>query len=104
MQEQVGFVALSRFVVVNEKEADVKAAFRARPRIVEDAPGFVSLQVISPLDRPSEIWLLTHWTDETSFREWHKSHAYRAAHHQIPRGLKLDPKETQLRFFEHVCT
>lgn len=56
-----GFVALSRFVVANGMEAEVKAAFRARPHRVDRAVGFVRMEVLCPLDRPQEIWLVTHW-------------------------------------------
>jgi hypothetical protein len=48
------FVALSRFVVANGMETPVKAAFRARPHRVDQAAGFVRMQVLCPLDRPGE--------------------------------------------------
>ena len=59
-----GFVALSRFVVANGMIDEVKAAFRNRPHLVEEAPGFVRMEVLSPLDRPEEVWLMTYWSDE----------------------------------------
>jgi len=99
-----GFVALSKFVVANAMTPEVKTAFRERPHLVDAAPGYVRMEVISPLDRPEEIWLLTFWTDEASFRTWHRSHLYRESHQGIPRGLKLLPGETQVRHFEHVAS
>jgi heme-degrading monooxygenase HmoA len=83
---------------------EVKEAFVNRPHLVDSAPGFVRMEVISPVDSPREIWLLTFWTDEESFRIWHHSHAYRDAHKGIPKGLKLVPKSAELRFFEHVSS
>jgi heme-degrading monooxygenase HmoA len=83
---------------------EVKEAFVNRPHLVDSAPGFVRMEVISPVDSPREIWLLTFWTDEESFRIWHRSHAYRDAHKGIPKGLKLVPKSAELRFFEHVSS
>lgn len=100
----VAFVALSKFVVANGLTADVKAAFRARPHLVDDAPGYLRMEVISPRERPGEIWLLTFWAEEASFRAWHHSHLYQASHKGIPRGLKLAPGETQIRVFEHVAS
>ena len=97
-----GFVALSRFVIANGMTAEVKAAFRDRPHSVDSAPGYQRMEVISPVDRPEEVWLLTFWTDEASFHTWHRSHEYHASHHGIPKGLKLVPGETYLRHFEHV--
>jgi len=101
---QTHFVALSKFVVANDKTAEVKAAFRARPHLVDDAAGFVRMEVLSPLDRPEELWLVTFWTDAASYRAWHHSHLYRDSHRGIPAGLKLVPGETKIREFEHVCS
>jgi heme-degrading monooxygenase HmoA len=96
------FVALSKFRVANGLTAEVRAAFADRPHLVDDADGFVRMEVISPVDDPDEFWLLTYWTDEDSFRTWHHSHLYRESHSGIPRGLKLDPAATQVRFFETI--
>lgn len=98
------FVALSQFAVANGMTDQVKEAFRRRPQLVDGADGFVKLDVISPHDRPDEIWLITYWTDEASYRTWHRSHLHREAHKGIPKGLKLDAKSTKLRFFEHICS
>jgi heme-degrading monooxygenase HmoA len=82
----------------------VKEAFTKRPHLVEEAPGFLRLEVISPLDNGDEIWLLTYWRDEESFRSWHHSHLYHDSHRGIPKGLKLVPQSARLRFFEHVAS
>ncbi len=99
------FVVLSRFTVNEEGAATsamVKAAFQARPHGVEDAPAFVRLDVLSPLEQPNEIWLLTYWADEAGFQSWYRSHQYQASHTSIPHGLKLQNGLTNLQFFEHV--
>lgn len=98
------FIALSRFTVANGMEEVVKRAFLDRPHLVDGAPGFVRMEVISPVEEPAEIWLLTWWTDEASYREWHRSHHYRDSHRGIPKGLKLEPKSVEVRCFEHVCS
>ena len=97
-----GFAALSRFIIKNDMKGAVREAFRARPHLVDEAPGFVRMEVFSPLENPQEIWLMTIWTDEESFRRWHHSHLYRESHKGIPKGLKLVPKSVELRFFEHI--
>ena len=99
-----GFVALSRFEIRNEMQQEVRAAFLNRPHLVDDAPGFLRMEVLSPQENSGEIWLLTFWTDEESFRTWHHSHLYRESHKGIPKGLKLVPKSVELRFFEHICS
>lgn|GEM_PF-362159 len=99
-----GFVALSKFVIANGMTPEVKQAFLDRPHLVDDAPGFIRMDVISPIDTPDEIWLITFWRDEESYRIWHRSHAYRSSHEGIPKGLRLDPKETSIRLFAYVSS
>jgi heme oxygenase (mycobilin-producing) len=104
VKQSPAFVALSRFTIANGMENEVREAFRQRPHLVDSAPGFLRMEVISPVEKPSEIWLLTYWSDEGSFREWHRSHLYHDSHKGIPKGLKLLPKETRLSYFEYVCS
>ncbi len=98
------FIALSQFTVANDMTAVVKNAFVDRPHLVDNTSGFIRLEVISPLDNKDEIWLLTYWRDEESFKTWHHSHLYHDSHKGIPKGLKLVPKSARLRFFEHVSS
>ena len=102
--EAPGFVALSRFVIANDMAPSVKAAFRSRPHLVDEAAGYLRMEVLSPQERPEEIWLITFWTNEPSFRAWHHSHLYHESHRGIPKGLKLVAGETQIRGFEHVAS
>ncbi|MCJ8164991.1 antibiotic biosynthesis monooxygenase [Pontibacter sp. E15-1] len=95
------FIALSTFTIANDMAAQVKEAFVNRPHLVDSAPGFVRMEVLSPQDNPAEIWLLTYWTDEDSYSVWYKNHM-RESHQDVPKGLKLVPKSTKVRFFEHV--
>lgn len=98
------FVVISRFKVANGVAPEVRAAFLDRPHLVDDAPGFIAMEVLSPTDDPDEFWLLTRWTDETSFRVWHRSHSYRESHKGIPAGLKLDPTRTRIMTFTSLAT
>lgn len=99
-----GFTALSRFVIANDMREEVIEAFRNRLHLVDKEPGFVRMDVLTPRDNPKEIWLLTFWTDEESFRTWHHSHQYHQSHKGIPKGLKLVPKSVEIRYFEHVSS
>ena len=93
------FVALSRFTIRNDMAEQVRQAFVARPHLVDQAAGFLGMQVMSPLENASEIWLVTQWSDEPSYHVWHKSHAYHDSHRGIPKGLKLVPGSVEIRFF-----
>lgn len=98
------YVSISRFRVRNGMENDVAGAFRARPHLVDDASGFLRMDVLSPAEDSSEFWLVTYWTDEESFRAWHGGHTFRDSHAAIPKGLKLDPEATELRGFRYVAS
>lgn len=98
------FIALSRFVVANDKTGAVREAFLKRPHLVDSVPGFLRMEVLSPHDNPDEIWLFTYWTGEQHYRTWHRSHQYHQSHQGIPKGLKLVKHSAQLRFFEQVAS
>lgn len=98
------FIVMSRFTVSNDMIDEVKQAFVNRPHLVDQSPGFVRMDVISPADNPNEIVLLTFWYDEHSFKSWHRSHKFRESHRWIPKGLKLVPKSTKLQSFEYVTS
>ena len=100
------FAVLSKFTIANgpHLEAEVKQAFIDRPRLVESAPGFLRLDVLSPLENPDQIWLLTYWADEASFNSWYRTHHYQASHKEIPNGLRLVPNSTEICFFEYICS
>src|SRR5277367_474399 len=95
---------LSRFVVANDMDAEIKRAFVLRPHLVDGAAGFVRMDVLSPEDMPNEIWLMTYWADIASYRTWHKSHAYHESHAGIPKGLKLVPGSAALRIFNLIAS
>lgn len=97
------FVALSRFVVRNGMEEEVRAAFLSRPHLVDDAPGFMRMEVLRPLGHPEEFWLVTWWKDEASFDSWHRSHAFSESHAGIPGGLKLVPGEQRISRLEQIA-
>lgn len=98
------FVALSRFTVANGMSGEVRQAFRDRPHLVDGAPGFLRMEVLTPVDEPDEFWLITWWSDEASFQSWHGSHHHHESHRGIPKGLRLVPDKTQVRYLEQVCS
>jgi heme-degrading monooxygenase HmoA len=97
------FTAISSFEILNGMEDEVKQAFINRPGLVEKYEGFLGLDVLSPVENPSQIWLITNWTDEASFKTWHKKHL-KDSHAGIPKGLKLVPHSFKLRFFNHISS
>lgn len=95
--------SISKFEIQNGLEKEVKEAFKNRPGLVENAKGFVRMDVLSPLDNPSEIQLITYWESEESFEYWHRHHL-KESHQNIPKGLKLVPKSWKLTKYEHISS
>lgn len=87
---------ISRFRVANGMEADVARAFQQRPRAVEEASGFLWLEVFVDRADPAVFYLVTRWTDLESYERWHASPAHRDSHAFIPKGLKLAAEWTRL--------
>lgn len=54
-------LALSHFTLAGDMIDEVRAAFLQRPHHVDQAPGFVRMEAVSPLDQPREFWLLSWW-------------------------------------------
>jgi len=98
------FVAVSVFEVANDRDDAVAEAFVERPHLVDDAPGFLSLEVLRGTDNDHLFWLITRWADEGSYREWHRGHTYKASHKGIPKGLKLVVGSAKVHRFTGVTT
>ena len=94
---------ISKFNVRNGMEKEVKEAFRNRPKLVENAKGFIRLDVISPVSNPSEIHLITYWSSIKDFEYWHSNHL-KDSHQYIPKGLKIDPQSRELVQYEHITS
>lgn len=98
------YVVLSKFTISNGMEKEVKEAFVKRPHFVDSAQGFIKMDVISPIENLSEIWLITYWKKEEDYKSWHHSHLYKDSHKGMPKGLKLVPGNTKITFFEHISS
>jgi heme oxygenase (mycobilin-producing) len=95
-------VALSRFKVANGSGDDVRQAFRDRPRLVENASGFLGIEAFTDAGDASLFYLITRWTDADSFRQWHSGPDHKLAHRGIPKGLKLDASFTLIRTLDPI--
>ena len=93
-------VVLSRFTIANNMSEEVRIAFTQRPHLVDEATGFLGMEVMSPTGNPAEVWLFTRWSDAQSYAAWHKGHEYHESHKGIPKGLRLVPGLTEITLLE----
>ena len=91
------YVSLSRLRVEQGRAADLVAAFRRRAHLVDDADGFVDLQVWRSDRDPCELVMVSRWRDREAFKAYMKSDAHRISHDRIDgeldRAIKLERLE-----------
>ena len=93
---------MSSFVIANDMAEAVKEAFINRPHLVDQAPGFIRMEVFTSQYNPREFSLMSYWENEESFQVWYKSHQYHDSHSGIPKGVKLVPNSVKIRYFNKV--
>ena len=96
-------LAVSRFKVRNGLEEQVKAAFFARPHLVDGVAGFLGMETYTEAGDPALFYLVTRWTDVAAYKMWHQSAAHHRSHGGIPKGLKLDASFTQIVLLERLA-
>jgi len=57
---------------------ELEKRFAARQGAVENAPGFLSFELLRPVAGESRYFVVTHWEDEESFQAWLKGPAMTA--------------------------
>ncbi|MFT6153747.1 MAG: antibiotic biosynthesis monooxygenase (ABM) superfamily enzyme [Crocinitomicaceae bacterium] len=54
-------------------EANYMAAIKATLKDVLDAPGYISSEPLSDINRPTHKLLITKWASVKAWEDWHKS-------------------------------
>lgn len=92
---------MSRLRVAPDRAPELVAAFRGRVHLVDDAAGFLGLEVWQNDRDAGELIMVSRWTDRESFKTYMKSDAHRVSHARISAELKSDIK---LEGLEHLHT
>jgi heme-degrading monooxygenase HmoA len=95
------YVSLSRLRIPAERADALVSAFRARVRLVEEADGFVDLQVWQSDRDAGELIMVSRWRDRAAFTAYMRSDAHRVSHDRIPPELQAAIKLEKL---EHLHT
>ena len=95
------YVSLSRLRVPEERAPELVTAFRRRAHLVEEADGFVDLQVWQSDRDPGELVMVSRWRDRASFKAYMKSERHRISHERIDPGLD---RAIRLERLEHMHT
>ena len=95
------YVSMSRLRVEPERADDLVAAFGRRAHLVDDADGFVDLEVWRSDRDPGEILMVSRWRDREAFRAYMRSDAHKVSHARIPDDLDA---AITLERLEHLHT
>lgn len=95
------YVSMSRLQVAPERAHELVEAFRARARLVDDAEGFINLEVWQSDRDEGEILMVSHWRNRDAFKAYMKSGEHRQSHGRIDQDLKASIKLMKL---EHMHT
>jgi heme oxygenase (mycobilin-producing) len=95
------YVALSRLRVEPRMTADLVAAFRRRAHLVDDADGFLDLQVWQSERDACELVMVSRWRDRAAFSAYMRSERHQISHARIPPELDA---AIRLERLEHLHT
>ncbi len=95
------YVSLSRLRVDAARVDELVAAFRDRAHLVDEADGFLALEVWASDRDPEEVVMVSRWRDRASFRAYMRSDAHRISHERIAPDLQ---EAIKLERLEHVQT
>jgi heme-degrading monooxygenase HmoA len=95
------YVSLSRLRIPEARAPELVAAFRRRVRLVDDADGFVDLQVWQSDRDPGELVMVSRWRDRGAFKSYMKSDLHRISHERIDPDLD---DAIKLERLEHMHT
>ena len=91
------YVSLSKLRVPEERAPELVSAFRRRARLVEEAEGFLDLQVWQSDTDAGELVMVSRWRDRDAFKAYMKSERHRISHERIDpdldRAIKLERPE-----------
>lgn len=98
-------VAISRIRVVSGNEEAIAAQYRQRLGAVEEAPGFLGLEILQEQDRPEAFLVLMRWRERADFEAYRRSEAFRRAHERIAAlsgRTRIDRESYQVSVYEII--
>jgi heme oxygenase (mycobilin-producing) len=95
------YVSMSRLRMAPERVEELVSAFGQRAHLVDDAPGFVDLEVWRSDRDPGEVVMVSRWRDRAAFRGYMRSGEHAASHARIDPDLDA---AIQLERLEHLHT
>lgn len=78
--EPLTFVAINLLTVPEANRETLEERFGARLGSVETAPGFLSFELLRPVEGTQNYLVLTRWDSRADFETWTSSQSFRSGH------------------------
>lgn len=78
--EQMRFVAINYIACREEYRERFEELFATRAKAIDRMPGFLGMHVLRPKKQAEEYLIVSHWEDETAFRNWTSSQEFIEGH------------------------
>ena len=92
---------MSRLRIPEARAPELVSAFRRRARLVEEAAGFIDLQVWQSDSDAGELVMVSRWRDRDAFKAYMKSERHQTSHDRIDPDLQ---RAIKLERLEHMHT
>ena len=95
------YVSMSRLRIDPARAPELIEAFRRRAHLVDDAVGFLDLQVWQSDRDDGEVVMVSRWRDRSAFTAYMRSDSHRISHERIDPTLD---QAIKLEALEHLHT
>ncbi|HJU18752.1 MAG TPA: antibiotic biosynthesis monooxygenase [Stellaceae bacterium] len=100
------FIAMNRFKVVPEAQAEFERVWTTRDTHLESVPGFVAFHLLRGPEREGHVLYSSHslWRSRADFEAWTRSEAFRLAHRDAGQNRPLYQGHPEFEGFEILQT
>ncbi len=95
------YISMSRLRLAEPRVSELLEAFSNRAGLVDDAHGFIDLEVWHSDRDPSEVIMVSRWENRDAFTRYMKSDEHKISHARIDPALR---HAIRLERLEHLHT
>jgi heme-degrading monooxygenase HmoA len=100
------FIAMNRFKVIQESQADFERVWTTRDSHLREVPGFIEFHLLRGPEREDHVLYSSHtiWRSREDFEQWTRSEAFRRAHQGAGSNKPLYLGHPEFEGFEVIQT
>ncbi|KQP80726.1 MULTISPECIES: antibiotic biosynthesis monooxygenase [unclassified Methylobacterium] len=98
------FIAMNRFKVVKEAQAEFEQVWLTRDSRLGEMAGFVAFELLRGPEADDHVLYASHtvWQSRTDFDAWTQSEQFQAAHRRLPSANPLYHGHPSFEGFEAI--